>query len=307
MTTFFYQHNTFQFHDPGPGHPECRDRATAAVKAVEGLKNIETVIADKKASDQDLSRIHDESYVKWLNDIDVVSGYVRVDADTVLSPSSKQAMFHAAGAGIMAVDAVMAGHCNTAFTGVRPPGHHAGPNQAMGFCFINNVAVAVEYARHEYGLKRVAVLDFDVHHGNGTEDIFKLSNGLFYASSHQHPAFPGTGFRSRFDENVTIINAPLPPGSGSGEFRDAWDKNIFPELERYQPEFIMISAGFDAHVRDPLAQLCLGTVDYRWITERIMAMAGKYCQGRVVSFLEGGYDLLALEQSIRTHVNTLSG
>jgi len=305
MTTFVYSHSIFADHDTGIGHPECQDRAVIAAKAVDGLTNTQ-ILKGEAVNNEALIRVHNEKYLSWLKSIAPVTGYVHVDADSIMSPHSYDAMMIAAGAGIMAVDAVMKGVAKNAFIGARPPGHHANSTHAMGFCFINNVAVAAEYARYKYGLKRVAVLDFDVHHGNGTEDIFRSLKGLFYGSSHQHPAFPGTGLNSYIDENVSIINVPMAPGSGTLAFRQAWDKTIFPELNIYQPDLILVSAGFDAHIDDPLAQINLKTDDYIWITERIMDRAHIHCQGRIISLLEGGYNLPALHASIRAHVQTLA-
>jgi len=305
LVTFVYGHSVFADHDTGLGHPECQERAVIAANDVDGLSNIK-LINGKAVSIDELIRVHEEKYLSWLKNNAPASGSFQVDADTIMSPHTYDAMMIASGSGIMAVDAVMKGVAENAFVGARPPGHHANSTHAMGFCFINNVAVAAEYARHKYGLKRVAILDFDVHHGNGTEDIFKSLKGLFYGSSHQYPAFPGTGLNSYIDDHVTIINVPMAPGSGSLAFRQAWDKTLLPELDDYKPELIIISAGFDAHIDDPLAQIKLKTDDYSWITRRIMDRAFTHCHGRVISLLEGGYSLPALHASIRTHVHTLA-
>jgi acetoin utilization deacetylase AcuC-like enzyme len=228
-----------------------------------------------------------------------------IDGDTVVSAGTIDAALRAAGGAMTAVDAVMEGKVRAAFVAMRPPGHHAERNRAMGFCLFNNAAVAAFHARARHGLRRIAVVDFDVHHGNGTQDIFSPDPDLFYASSHQFPCYPGTGRAEERGVAGNVVNAPLRPGSGGAEFRAAWAELILPELEAFAPELLIISAGFDAHEADPLAQLRLQVEDFTWVTEALLAVADKHCPGRVVSLLEGGYDLDALALSAAAHVRGL--
>jgi acetoin utilization deacetylase AcuC-like enzyme len=230
--------------------------------------------------------------------------FTQIDADTFYSPGSREAVLRAAGGACAAVDAVMEGWAKAAFVAMRPPGHHAEADRAMGFCLFNNAAIAAHHARARWGLARIAVVDFDVHHGNGTQDIFQADRDLFYASSHQHPCYPGTGMA--YERGVgNIVNAPLPPGAGGPEFRAAWSDIIIPRLAAFAPELLIISAGFDAHAADPLAQLRLREADFAWVTAALLAVADAHCPGRVVSLLEGGYDLAALASSAATHVRGL--
>jgi len=248
--------------------------------------------------------VHSRRLVEALLDAVPQQGYAAIDADTVMSPASGAAALRAAGAVVAAVDAVVAGEAASAFCAVRPPGHHAEPNRPMGFCLFNNVAVGALRARAVHGLARVAVVDFDVHHGNGTEARFAADPTLFYGSTHQSPLYPGTGAAS--DTGVgNIVNLPLRPMSGSAEFRRAVERELLPALDRFAPELLLISAGFDAHRRDPLAQLQLDEADYAWVTERLVELARAHAQGRVVSTLEGGYDLQALGASAAAHVLAL--
>jgi acetoin utilization deacetylase AcuC-like enzyme len=233
-----------------------------------------------------------------------MTGHVAIDADTVLSAASGRAALHAAGAVTAAVDAVMAKEAENAFCAVRPPGHHAEPDRAMGFCLFNNAAIAALRAREVHGLERVAVVDFDVHHGNGTQAAFESDENLFYASTHQYPLYPGTG--AAHETGVgNIVNVPLRPMSGSGPFRRAFSERILPGLDEFRPRFVIISAGFDAHRSDPLAQLMLEESDYVWVTERLVELAYRHAEGRLVSTLEGGYDLQALGASAAAHVRVL--
>jgi acetoin utilization deacetylase AcuC-like enzyme len=232
------------------------------------------------------------------------AGRVGIDADTVLSPASGAAALRAAGAVVAAVDAVAVREANNAFCAVRPPGHHAEPGRAMGFCLFNNIAVGAQRARAAHNLHRIAVVDFDVHHGNGTQAAFKADDGLFYASTHQSPLYPGTGSASETGVG-NIVNVPLRPMAGSSQFRAAMRERILPALEAFRPEFMLISAGFDAHRSDPLAQLLLDEEDYAWITERLLDIASRHAGGRLVSALEGGYDLPALGASVAAHIRVL--
>ena len=230
---------------------------------------------------------------------------VQLDADTAMSAGSAEAALRAAGAAVAGVDAVMQGWARAAFAAVRPPGHHAEPSRPMGFCLFNNAAVAALHARTAHGVQRVAVVDFDVHHGNGTQAMFEQDADLFYASSHQSPCYPGTGDSWERGTANNIVNAPLRPGDGSAAFRAAWGDIILPDLDRFAPGLLIVSAGFDAHKADPLAQLRLETADYAWITDELVRLAERHCGGRLVSVLEGGYDLDALAASAAVHVRGL--
>jgi acetoin utilization deacetylase AcuC-like enzyme len=231
-------------------------------------------------------------------------GYVLLDGDTTASPGSGEAALRAAGALIAAIDAVINGEAANAFCAVRPPGHHAESDQAMGFCLFNNVAIGAAHARQAHGLERVAVIDFDVHHGNGTQHMFEQDPGLFYASTHQWPLYPGTGAPEE-QGCGNILNVPLPPGAGSAEFREAMAEIVLPVLDQFGPDLVIISAGFDAHAADPLAMLELVEADYAWVTKALAELAWTHCGGRVVSALEGGYDLAALARSAAAHVRSL--
>lgn len=307
MATLLFTHPICVEHDPGAHHPESTDRLRAVLKSLDadefdGLDRREAPIADLEA----IKRVHDSKYVDTVLDNIPASGHVHLDPDTALSPASGEAALRAAGAACAAVDAVIAGEADNAFCAVRPPGHHAEHDRAMGFCLFNNVAIAAEQARAEHGLKRVAVVDFDVHHGNGTQHSFESDADLFFASSHQSPFYPGTGRETDTGVANNIVNVELPAGSGSQAFRDGWANRILPDLQTFRPEFIIISAGFDAHAHDPLAQISLTEDDYVWITGKLMEVSQACCQGRVISSLEGGYDLAALASSTAAHVRALS-
>ena len=305
MTTALFTHPACELHDPGPGHPEspARLKAVLAALGAPAFANLARHAAPLATEDQ-IARVHPPELIHHLLGAVPREGYAMVDGDTILSPGSAEAALRAAGALCAAVDAVMQGDARNAFCAVRPPGHHAEPETAMGFCLFNNVAIGAAHARAVHGLTRIAVVDFDVHHGNGTQAAFEADADLFFASSHQSPLYPGSG--SVVERGVgTIFNAPLPPGSGSAEFRQAWRERLLPALRDFKPEFILISAGFDAHEDDPLANLNLTDEDYAWITREIMAIAEECCAGRVVSTLEGGYDLDALARSVSAHVMSL--
>jgi len=293
-------------HAMPPGHPESPVRLQAVLDALAGdafraLKRIRAPRARLGA----LARVHDRAYLRSLFAAMPAEGFVLVDNDTALSPGTREAVLRAAGAGTHAVDLVMSGEAQNAFCAVRPPGHHAEPARAMGFCLLNNVAVAAAHARAAFALKRIAVVDFDVHHGNGTEKFLTGEAGCFYGSTHQAPLFPGTGKTSSETANGSqVVNHPLEPGAGSLAFRPAFE-DVLSRLSRFRPEFIFISAGFDAHRDDPMAQLKLEEADFAWATERVCEIAAKTCHGRVVSTLEGGYDLASLARSARAHVQAL--
>ena len=305
MTTLLLTHEACLTHDPGPHHPESPARLEAVLSALAEPAFAKLVRREApRASLEQIARVHPGDFPKRMLAAVPEKGYVAIDADTVLSPGSGEAALRAAGACIAAVDAVMKGEVQNAFCAVRPPGHHAEPRHAMGFCIFNNVAIAAIHARRKYGIDRVAVIDFDVHHGNGTQAAFEQDPALLYASTHQMPLYPGTGAASERGVG-NIVNVPLRPMSGSNEFRKAFSTAILPALDAFKPQFVIISAGFDAHRDDPLAQLMLVEADYAWSTERLAEIAEKHAQGRIVSSLEGGYNLEALAKSAAAHVAAL--
>ncbi len=305
MTTLLVTHPACLSHDAGPMHPESKDRLSAVLAGLDtaDFRALQRAAAPLATSEQ-LARVHSSAYVENLLAAIPDSGYVRLDPDTVISPGSGEAALRAAGAVVAAVDAVTAGEAGNAFCAVRPPGHHAEAMRAMGFCLLNNVAVGAAHARAAHGLRRVAVVDFDVHHGNGTQHMFETDPDLFYASTHQWPLYPGTGGRDEVGVG-NICNVPLPPMAGSREFRAAVAEIVVPALRDFGPEFLLISAGFDAHQADPLGGLRLTTADYGWVTAVLCKVAEDTCGGRLVSTLEGGYDLDALAASTAVHVRGL--
>jgi len=258
-----------------------------------------------EAALDDLTRVHPPRFVERLLAAVPQAGHVGIDADTVMSPASGRAALHAAGAVAAAVDAVIAGEGANAFCAVRPPGHHAEPDRAMGFCLFNNVAVGALRAKEVHGVGRVAVVDFDVHHGNGTQARFWDDASLFYGSTHQSPLYPGTGSARETGAANNVVNVPLPPMAGSAQFRQGMERVMLPALDAFRPEMVLISAGFDAHRSDPLAQLMLDEADYTWATEQLIDIARRHAGGRVVSTLEGGYDLGALGACAAAHVCAL--
>ena len=306
MTTLLYYHPACLEHDPGHGHPERPDRLRAVMQALShpdfaSLKRREAPMADPGL----LTLGHPADFVDRILGMIPPMGRAMIDGDTVVSPGSREAALRAAGAVFAAVDAVAAGEAKNAFCAVRPPGHHAEPEQAMGFCLFNQVAVAGMHARANHGLGRVAVVDFDVHHGNGTQAMYERDPNLFYASTHQWPLYPGTGSSDERGVDGNIVNAPLRPGAGSADFRRAFERIVLPALDAFKPGMILISAGFDAHRDDPLASLNLVEDDYAWATAEMCKLADRHCGGRVVSSLEGGYDLGALAASAAAHVRAL--
>jgi acetoin utilization deacetylase AcuC-like enzyme len=305
MTTLLITHPACLRHDPGRMHPENPDRLRAVLAAFEAPEF--AALARREAplaQIEQISRVHSRLYADRVLQAVPKSGYVGLDPDTIISPGSGEAALRAAGALVAAVDAVVAGEARNAFCAVRPPGHHAEAARAMGFCLFNNVAVGAEQARKVHGMARVAVVDFDVHHGNGTQHMFEEDADLFYASTHQSPLYPGTGDAEETGVG-NIVNVPLTPMSGSREFRSAMSGIVLPALARFRPDLVMISAGFDAHADDPLASLRFLEADYEWATRQLMAVADEFCGGRVVSTLEGGYDLEALAASAAAHVRAL--
>src|SRR6516162_10358713 len=305
MTTLLYTHPACLEHDPGSHHPESATRLRAVLETLGDLAfaRLERREAPEAAID-DLARVHPRRHVERILRAVPESGYVGIDADTIMSPGSGEAALRAAGAVVAAVDSVVTQEADNAFCAVRPPGHHAEPERAMGFCLFNNIAVGALRARAVHKLHRIAVIDFDVHHGNGTQATFAADDGLFYASTHQSPLYPGTGSMSETGVG-NIVNVPLRPMSGSGQFRAGMRERVLPALAAFRPELMLISAGFDAHRSDPLAQLMLDEEDYTWVTEKLIEIAYRHAGGRLVSALEGGYDLPALGASVAAHIRVL--
>lgn len=309
MTTLLITHPCFLDHDTGAGHPERAERLraidqTLAHDVFNALQREEAPLRDDV--EEHIARAHPVRYLETIRAVATgpIDGTRHIDADTVVSPGSWEAALRAVGAGLHGVDAVMSGRAANAFCQVRPPGHHAEPNRAMGFCLFSNAAIAGLYARAKHGAERIAVVDFDVHHGNGTQAVFWSDKDLFYGSSHEMPLFPGTG---ALDETGVgnVYNAPLRAGDAGERFRDAFESRILPALHDFGPDILLISAGFDAHQADPLANLRLVEADFLWATEELADMAKRHCRGRIVSLLEGGYDLVALARSVAVHVKTL--
>jgi acetoin utilization deacetylase AcuC-like enzyme len=306
MTVALITHPACLEHDTGPWHPERPDRLRRVLQALEH-PHFSALLRDLAplATEEQLERAHPAAYVRAILEVAPEPGQrIALDADTIMSAGSREAALRAAGGAVMAVDAVMEGWAKQVFVAARPPGHHAERDRPMGFCLFANAAVAARHAQARWGVERVAVVDFDVHHGNGTQDIFQSDPTLFYASSHQFPCYPGTGAAEERGVG-NVVNVPLAPGSGSAAFREAWEVVILPALERFAPGLIVVSAGFDAHKADPLAQLRLETGDFAWLTGKLMEVARAQCGGRLVSLLEGGYDLDALAESTAAHVRAL--
>ena len=301
-----YTHPACLHHDPGPGHVEQPARLRVVLQALDRdhFSAVDRIEAPRVTREQ-LLRVHDQHHVARILSSNPAAGDTfLLDADTVMSSGSAEAALRAAGATVAAVDAVLGGAARRAFCAVRPPGHHATADEAMGFCLFNNIAVAAAHALAVHGLQRVAIADFDVHHGNGTQAIFEHDPRVMFASSHQSPLYPGTG--SEDEHGVgNIVNGTLPPGAGSHEFRNLWNDVLLPRLRAFEPQLLLISAGFDAHADDPLADIRLGQDDYAWITDRLVALAREHADGRIVSSLEGGYNLAALASSSRAHVSAL--
>jgi acetoin utilization deacetylase AcuC-like enzyme len=306
MTTLLITHPACLNHLMPAGHPERPDRLRAIERALEDerFQNLARVEAPA-ASLEVIVLCHPMDYVTAIRDATPQNGLAQLDADTSMSPGSFEAALRAAGGAVLAVDEVMAGKARNAFVATRPPGHHTETARPMGFCLFNNAAIAARYAQKQHGVARAAVVDFDVHHGNGSQDIFWSDATVMYGSTHQMPLYPGTGARDERGEHDTIVNAPLRPGDGGEKFREAFESVILPRLREFAPDLIVISAGFDAHMRDPLANLNLLESDFQWGTRKLMEVADKYAQGRVVSVLEGGYDLQGLASSAAAHVAAL--
>lgn len=301
--TLIFAHATSAQHIPPAGHPERVDRIAAVERGLAGLAVKRRI--SPLAAQADILRCHPQAYIDRIRLAEPASGTVQLDADTWMSPGSYQAALRAVGGACAAVDAVLAGQDKTAFVLARPPGHHAKTATPMGFCLFGTVAIAAKRALYHHGLGRVAVVDFDVHHGNGTQDLLWHEPRAFLATSQQMPLWPGTGDPSQTGAHGQILNLPLPPESTGAMMRAAYEVQVFPALDAFKPDLILISAGFDAHAADPLANLNWHEDDFAWLTHRICDLAASHAQGRVVSCLEGGYDLGALQTSVAAHVSVL--
>jgi acetoin utilization deacetylase AcuC-like enzyme len=306
MLIAYITHPSCRQHEMGLHHPECPERLDAIQDRMisDGLDGLVAHYQAPTATREQLERVHSVRYIDEIEAASPSAGVHFVDPDTALNPYSLNAARHAAGAAVLATDLVIRGECSAAFCAVRPPGHHATRETAMGFCLFNNVAVGVAHALEKHGLSRAAVVDFDVHHGNGTEDIFAGDSRVLMTGTFQYPLYPYTGVDPR---GANMHNVPLAPGSGSDAFRKAFVERCLPALEAHRPEIVFISAGFDAHREDPLANLKLNDADFAWVTGEIAQVAARHADGKVVSTLEGGYSLPALGRSAAAHVRTLAG
>jgi len=306
MSTLLISHPACLQHLTPMGHPERPDRLRAVERALEAekfqmLARVEAPMAPLEI----VALCHPMDYITEIRDASPKEGIVHIDADTSMSPGTFEAALRAVGGGMLAVDEVVAKKANNAFVATRPPGHHAETARPMGFCLFDNAAIAARYAQDKHGIARVAIVDFDVHHGNGSQEIFWADKTVMYCSTHQMPLFPGTGAVGESGEFNTVVNAPLRPGDGAAKFHDALESRILPRLGEFKPELVIISAGFDAHMRDPLANINLEEADFAWATQKLMDIADRFAGGRVVSLLEGGYDLQALGNSVAAHVSEL--
>ena len=306
---FVYSHLDCLLKTNGINHPERKERLETIIKSISDIKNIPLIIKDAPIADlSTINLVHQEKYVNELLNKIPKFGLVTVEeepyADTFLCPNSKNAILRACGSGIAAADDLIKNNTNRIFCAVRPPGHHAETIKSLGFCFVNNVAVCARYLQKKYEVNKIAIIDFDVHHGNGTQEIFFKKETVAYASIHQSPLFPGTGFED--EKGVgNIFNAPIDSGTKSKEYHEIFENKILNKIDKFKPEIIIISAGFDAHYRDPLAQINLESHDFYLMTKKIIEIANLHSNGRVISFLEGGYDLLALHESIKEHIKGL--
>ncbi|MDC3371190.1 histone deacetylase family protein [Candidatus Pelagibacter ubique] len=305
MKTGLITSGTYQNHNTGDGHPEKIDRVTVVIDNFKKLDNKDLVWKKPSKFDQSLLEItHNSDYINFVEKSFPEKGLSFLDGDTIVSPGSKDATSDAVGSIITAIDGVQNKDFKNAFCAVRPPGHHAEKNKAMGFCIYNNVAVGANYLINKYKLKKIAIIDFDVHHGNGTQDIFYDNEKVLYISTHQYPYYPGSGTNDEKGKHNNILNIPLPAGTTSEEYLNAYEF-VLNKIKEFKPEFILLSAGFDAHKDDPLAQLQLESKDFYNITKRTLELSKQYCNGKVVSILEGGYDLQALQESTEMHVKAL--
>ena len=306
MSTLLISHPACLLHLTPAGHPERPDRLRAVEAALEAEKfQMLARVEAPRAPLETIALCHPMDYIEALRDATPEEGLVQLDADTSMSPGSFEAALRAAGGAIHAVDEVVAKRAANAFVATRPPGHHAETARPMGFCFFDNAGIAARHAQNKHGIARAAIVDFDVHHGNGSQEIFWADKTVMYCSTHQMPLFPGTGAIGEAGDYNTVVNAPLRPGDGAEKFRDAFESRILPRLTEFAPELVIISAGFDAHYRDPLANINLEEADFAWATQKIMEIADRHAGGGVVSLLEGGYDLQALGNSVAAHVNAL--
>ena len=303
MTTAVVSHDDCYDHVTPPGHPEQVARLDAVNAALADMDVLR--VKAPLAAEDDLLRAHPKAHVDTIKDAAPSEGWRSLDADTHMSVGTLKAAYRCAGGIVRAVDLVMGGEAGNAFVAMRPPGHHAERETAMGFCFFGNVAIAAKYALDHHGLNRVAIVDFDVHHGNGTQDLVEDDARILFCSTHQSPLYPGTGAAHETGAHNNVLNVPLPDGAGTKAFRDAMTRVVLPRVDAFKPELLLISAGFDAHKDDPLAGMNLTTDDFAWITSELCDLADRHCQGRVVSSLEGGYDLAALGASVAAHVNVL--
>ena len=306
MPTLLLTHPASYEHLMPPGHPERPERMRAVETALADPRFL-TLMRDEAPLGQldSVALCHNDHYIDELRHVAPSTGLVYLDGDTSMSPGTWDAALRGVGGAVAATDAVMKGQVTNAFVATRPPGHHAEINKPMGFCFFGNAAIAARHAQRKHGIDRVAVVDFDVHHGNGTQDIFWADPTVMYCSTHQMPLFPGTGASNERGEHDTVVNAPLQSGDGSTKFRAAFDDLILPQMHAFAPELIVISAGFDAHYRDPLGGLELRAEDFNWVTRKLMDLADRTAGGRIVSILEGGYDLQGLGESVDAHVMAL--
>lgn len=306
MSTLLLSHPACLNHLTPAGHPERPDRLRAIDQALENEKFQSLARVEAPLGPLDVIALcHPMDYVEAIRDASPAEGLVRLDADTSMSPGSFEAALRAVGGAKLAVDEVMTGKAVNAFVATRPPGHHTETARPMGFCLFNNAAIAARYAQKTHGVERAAVVDFDVHHGNGSQDIFWSDKSVMYCSTHEMPLYPGTGAVGERGEFNTIVNAPLSAGDGGDAFREAFETAILPRLREFKPDVFIISAGFDAHTRDPLANLNLVEADFSWVTKKLMEIADTSAKGRVISLLEGGYDLQALSRSVAAHVSAL--
>lgn len=306
MSTLLITHPAFLEHLTPLGHPERPDRLRAIERALEAEK-FQTLARSQAplASFETIALCHPMDYITEVREAAPREGLIHLDADTAMSPGTFEAALRAAGGAIHAVDEVLSKKAANAFVAARPPGHHAETARPMGFCLFDNAAIAARYAQRRYGIASAAIVDFDVHHGNGSQEIFWSDRTVMYCSTHQMPLFPGTGAVGETGDHNTIVNAPLRPGDGGAAFHAAFETRILPRLKEFRPELVIISAGFDAHMRDPLANINLAEADFIWATQKLMDLADGCAGGRVISLLEGGYDLQALGNSVAAHVATL--
>ena len=305
MKTGLINSDTFQNHDTGPGHPEQIARVSGIIENFKKFNN-KNILWKKPSTitDEIIKDVHDTKYINLVKNSFPTKGFTSLDGDTIISPGSKNATFDAAASIITAIDGVQNKEYKNAFCNVRPPGHHCNQNKAAGFCILNNVAIGAKYLLNKYKYNRVAIVDFDVHHGNGTQDIFYENENVLFISIHQYPYYPGSGAEYEKGKFNNILNIPLPAGTNSEEYLSAFE-HALKKLKEFKPEFVLISAGFDSHVKDPLAQFQLETEDFYTITKRILEASKKFCNGKVISILEGGYDLQALQDSTKRHVDAL--